>query len=553
MTIPLDSSSPELSALAPDKSTPSDSLNPSEISPRQGAWLLASVLVVALCGIAYELIIAAVSSYLLGNSVAQFSITIGLFMFSMGIGSYLTKFIDHNLVVRFVQIEIAVACVGGISAALLFLVFPYYALYKPTMYLLLLAVGTLVGLEIPLLTRILAQSKSFSESIAHVLSLDYLGALIGSVSFPLLLLPTLGFFRSSFAIGLLNLSVAAMTLWVLRQSHPQLRRYWIPTLAGLLLLVGGLLASSAIAKFAEGQLFADEMIYSSQSTYQRIVVTQHPRNGEMRLYLDGHLQFASSDEHRYHESLVHPVMSCGGPPKRILVLGGGDGLAMREIFKFKEVEKIDLVDIDPSITEMAIHFAPFQRLNQNSMVDPRVFLFHEDAFNFAMVRAKYARKGMSYDGYRGESTFHPYDRIIIDLPDPHSEVLNKLYSKEFYAGLYEILADDGCLVTQSASPIVTREAFWCIHETMKLSGFEVLPYRTFLNSFGEWGFQVATKANSGINPAELQLADVPRRYLSDEAFASAQVFALDDGPLSVPTNSLFEPKLYMLYEMGLQR
>lgn len=538
-------------------------LEGSELSSKQVAWLLASVLVVALCGIAYELIIAAVSSYLLGNSVAQFSITIGLFMFSMGIGSYLSKFIEKDLVIRFVQIEIAVACVGGISAALLFLVFPYYALYKPTMYGLLLIIGTLVGLEIPILTRIMSSSKSFSESIAHVLSLDYLGALIGSVSFPLFLLPSLGLFRSSFAIGLLNLGIAALTLWVLKDTHPRLKKYWIPTALGLVLLVGGLFSASVIAKFAEGQLFADEMIYRSQSPYQRIVVTKHPRNGEIRLYLDGHLQFAQSDEHRYHESLVHPVMSLGGSPKRILVLGGGDGLAMREIFKYPDVEKVDLVDIDPSITSLATTFPAFQRLNQDSMLDERVTLYHEDAFNFVLERAKpwihagdaAANLIESAELTGNSDTLLPprYDRIIADLPDPHSEVLNKLYSREFYRSIHAILDDDGSFVTQSASPVITREAFWCINKTITESNFSVLPYRSFLNSFGEWGFQLACKSGSGFTPESVRLKGVPVRYLDDKVFAASQVFALDDGPVGTPSNSLFEPKLYMLYEMGLAR
>jgi spermidine synthase len=513
-----------------------------ELTSHQTAWMLASVLVVALCGIAYELIIAAVSSYLLGNSVTQFSITIGLFMFSMGIGSYLSKFIQQNLVIRFVQIEIAVALIGGFCAMILFLVFPYYALYKPTMYSLTLIIGTLVGLEIPILTRILAESRSISDSIAHVLSLDYIGALIGSVSFPLLLLPSLGLFRSSFAIGLLNIAVATIALVVLRHPFSELKKYWPVTLLIIAVLFGGIFYSSAISKFAEGQLFADEMIFQEQSTYQRIVVTKHPRNGEVRLYLDGHLQFAQSDEHRYHESLVHPVMSCGKAPKRVLILGGGDGLAIREVLKYPSVEVIDLVDIDPRMTELGKTFGPIVRMNQDSLVDPKVTIFHEDAFNFVQQ----AHRRLSEDR-------SAYDRVIIDLPDPHSEVLNKLYTTEFYRLVSRILSDDGSVITQSASPIITREAFWCINKTIENSGFRVLPFRGFLNSFGEWGFNLAVKQTSEIDLETISLADVPRKHLSTDAFRAASQFALDNGPLPVPVNSLFEPKLYILYEMGLQR
>ncbi len=513
-----------------------------DLSPHQTAWLLLSVLIVALCGIAYELIIAAVSSYLLGNSVAQFSITIGLFMFAMGIGSYLTKFIHDQLVERFIQIEIAVALVGGLSAALLFLVFPYYALYKPVMYGLILLIGTLVGLEIPILTRILSRSASFSESLAHVLSLDYIGALIGSVGFPLLLLPSLGLFRSSFAIGLLNISVAAIALTLFKSSHPKVRGYWKYAFLVIGILLAGLFASGLITQFAEGQLFADEMIYSEQTPYQRIVLTSHPRNGEVRLYLDGHLQFAALDEHRYHESLVHPVMSLGKPPRKVLVLGGGDGLAIREVLKFPAVEAIELVDIDPSMTELSKRFAVIRKLNADSLLDPRVQIIHADAFNY--VQQAFARLQES-------GTW--YDRIIIDLPDPHSEVLNKLYCKEFYKLIHRILAADGAFVTQSSSPIITREAFWCIEATITAADFRVVPYLTHLNSFGEWGFQIAVKTTNTIDLRTIKLADLPRKYLSNEIFQGSQNFALDNGKIPSPINSLFEPKLYMLYESGLAK
>ncbi len=512
------------------------------LTQHQTAWLLLSVLIVALCGIAYELIIAAVSSYLLGNSVAQFSITIGLFMFAMGIGSYLTKFIHDHLVERFIQIEIAVALVGGLSAALLFVVFPYYTLYKPVMYGLILLIGTLVGLEIPLLTRILSRSASFSESLAHVLSLDYIGALIGSVSFPLLLLPSLGLFRSSFAIGLLNISVAAIALTMFGSSHPSVRGYWKVAILVIGVLLTGLFASGLITQFAEGQLFADEMIYSEQTPYQRIVLTSHPRNGEVRLYLDGHLQFAALDEHRYHESLVHPVMSLEKPPKKVLVLGGGDGLAIREVLKFPSVESIELVDIDPSMTELSKRFEVIRKLNADSLRNPRVKIIHADAFNYVQQAFSRLKEGGDW-----------YDRIIIDLPDPHSEVLNKLYCVEFYKLIHRILREDGALVTQSSSPIITREAFWCIGSTIEAAGFRVLPYRTHLNSFGEWGFQIAVKSDNSVDLRRISLAKVPRKYLSNEVFECSQVFALDNGKIVTPINSLFEPKLYMLYEAGLAR
>jgi spermidine synthase len=235
-------------------------------------------------------------------------------------------------------------------------------------------------------------------------------------------------------------------------------------------------------------------------------------------------------------------MSVGRSPKKILVLGGGDGLAIREILKFPSVTEIDLVDIDPKMTELSQRIAPILALNHNSLTDPKVTMHHEDAFNF--VQRSYAKLEPKSDWY---------DRIIIDLPDPHSESLNKLYSKEFYGLLGRILSDDGAMVTQSGSPFLTREAFWCIAKTIETSGFQVLSYQTQLNSFGEWGFQLAIKKNNSLHLSSLALTPAPRRYLSDDVFQRSQVFSMDNSRLESPVNSIFEPKLYLLYEAGLSR
>ncbi|MEL7019038.1 MAG: hypothetical protein AAGL18_09960, partial [Pseudomonadota bacterium] len=187
--------------------------------------LLASIVVVALCGIVYELIIGAVSSYLLGNSVYQFSITIGFFMFAMGAGSFVSQYIRARLIYNFILVEIILAVIGGVCSIALFLTFPFSpATYSTVMMAFILSIGFLVGLEIPILTRILAQSSGTRKSIASVMSLDYVGALIGSVAFPLVLLPSLGLVRASFAIGLANILVALVTLVCLRDHVPRPRR-----------------------------------------------------------------------------------------------------------------------------------------------------------------------------------------------------------------------------------------------------------------------------------------------------------------------------------------
>ena len=510
-----------------------------DLSRQQTALLMISVMVVALCGIVYELIIAAVSSYLIGNSVYQFSITIGLFMFAMGLGSYLTKWINHDLVERFIAIEIAVALVGGICSSLLFLLFPYASFYKPFMFGLIIAIGTLVGLEIPLLTRILSRSTEWKQAIANVLSLDYLGALFGAVGFPILMLPTLGLFRSSFAIGLLNISVALAAILMFGRSLKSFGRLLGSAIVVLLILFGGLLASQWLTQYAESRMYADNIVYSDQTAYQRIVITHNDKSDDLRLYLDKHIQFASLDEHRYHESLVHPVLSLPGTRKNVLILGGGDGMAVREVLKYPDVERIVLVDIDPAMTKLCSTFAPIVRLNEGALDDPRLTIINADGFNYLM----------DYAGKLG-SEMPPFDRVIVDFPDPHNEVLDKLYSKEFYHITKSCMANDGYLVSQCSSPFFATDVYWSIRKTMEAAKFTVKSYRVPMVSFGIWGFHLCSVSETPNWATAIDEVDC--KYLSDSVFESNCQFGRDISQgAEVVINSTFEPKLYSLYEKGI--
>ncbi|MCA9566536.1 MAG: polyamine aminopropyltransferase [Myxococcales bacterium] len=494
----------------------------------QAAVLLCSIFLVALCGIAYELIIGTVSSYLVGDSVYQFSVTIGLFMFAMGVGSYLTKRVEHDLLGVFVRIEIVLAAVGGVSGVLLFMVFPFYALYQPTMYTLIIVVGALVGAEIPLLTRMLASRESLQDSIANVLSLDYVGALVGSVSFPLLLLPSLGLFRASFAIGLLNAAVALVNVLLFKNLERR-GRLLAGSVGVTVFLVLLTVFSTAITRYAEGQLFYDRIVYRVHTPYQRVVLTQNELDGEIRLFLDGHIQFAAHDEYRYHEALVHPAMSAPGPRARVLVLGGGDGLAARELLKYPDVERIDLVDIDAAVTALSRENAILAGINEHSMDDPRVVVHNTDAFGYV------------------RETDQRWDRVIIDLPDPHNEVLTKLYSKEFYVMLRSRLEPHAVIVAQSSSPFHTPQVFWGIGRTMEAAGFHPYAYQIMVPAFGQWGFQIA--GVSGEPPHTFDFSGLDLHFLSNEVMQAAQVFAVDEqAPPDTRVNSIFEPTLYHDYQ-----
>ena len=523
-----------------DSSLATDAALDLPLTKKQSVVMMVSVLVVALCGIVYELIIASVSSYLLGNSVYQFSMTIGFFMFAMGIGSYVSKWIHNELVSVFIGIEVAVAVIGGFCSSLLFLVFPYHSFYQPVMFGLIIVIGTLVGLEIPLLARILSRTTAWKESIANVLSLDYLGALVGSVAFPLLMLPKLGLFQSSFVIGLLNIAVAILTILVFGKSLPRFKAMLACAVVALVCLVGGLLASEILTRFAESQMYADKVIFLKQTPYQRIVVTENTKNKEIRLYLDKHIQFASVDEHRYHESLVHPVMSALGSRANVLILGGGDGLAVREVLKYDDVEQITMVDIDPAITQFCAKFGPIVRLNLGSLDSSKLKVINEDAFHYLL----------DYCGNSGPN-FPRFDRVIIDLPDPHNEVLDKLYSKEFYEIIRLCMTPKGYMVCQCSSPFFARKVFWCINRTMEAASFGVTPYRVPMVSFGIWGFNLCAADGTAVD--SVQVDSTMCRYLTSEIFVDSQRFGKDISRVEdVPVNRTFEPKLYSLYVKSLE-
>jgi spermidine synthase len=503
------------------------------LSKKQTGILLISILIVALCGIAYELIIRTVSSYLLGNSVYQFSLTIGFFMFAMGVGSYLSKLLNDDHIQNFISVEIAISLVGGVCSLLLFIAFPMVrSLYDVTMYSLILTIGTLVGMEIPILTAILSQKQSTRDSIANVMSIDYLGALIGSVAFPLFLLPQLGLVRSSFAIGLINILTALTNIYFFRHYLKHVKLLTIISLSILALLIGFTIYGTVLTSFAERHLYFDQIIYQKQTAYQKIVVTKSETTTDQRLYIDGHIQFSSRDEYRYHEALVHPLLTIAGKKENVLILGGGDGLAIREVLKHKEVKRIDLVDIDPEMTRLGKELHQLATLNQHSLDNNKVHIHHQDAFTFIN------QAGILYD------------RVIIDMPDPHNEAINKLYSKEFYSMIIKRMTPNGYLASQSSSPFFTHRTYWSIEATLNAVFNDTLSYHVNIPSFGAWGFHLARR-NSAF-PEQFNFT-IDTRFLTDATMQAATVFAKDTQKIiDSPVNTIMEPTLYQLYIADLQ-
>ncbi|MBW2731456.1 MAG: polyamine aminopropyltransferase [Deltaproteobacteria bacterium] len=507
--------------------TSSESTTKAMPSRRHRGALLISVLLLSACGITYELLIGAIASYLLGSSVLQFSLTIGVFLASMGVGAYISRWIGDDLLERFIEVEIALAAVGGASGPLLFVAFTFTGSYYLVMFLLIIMVGALIGLEIPLLTRYLERYSSLRDSIANVFSLDYLGSLLASFLFPLVFLPHLGIFRTSLAVGLLNLLIALATLLFF---WPILRRRLRPLLFALgvaVALAVTLGFGTTLSKAMESRLYRDEILYAKQSPYQRLVLTRY--RDDVRLYLNGSLQFSSRDEYRYHEALVLPALSAAATRNRVLVIGGGDGLVVRQVLKAPGVKHIVLVDIDPEVTRLAREHPLLRKINNNCLEDKRVKIIHTDAFRYLDE----------------ESAL--FDVIVVDLPDPQREVLSKLYSIAFYRAIKRHLTPGGVAVTQATSPLFARKAYWCVVASVQAAGLQPLPYHTYVPSFGQWGFIMM--APRRIRGEQLQVP-FPSRSLDDGAMTRMTSFPVDYGPIEVRANTLDRPVIIEYYREG---
>ena len=506
-------------------SPPAPGLRPARFPDR---LLILSVFVVASCGLAYELIAGALSSYLLGDSVLQFSSIIGCYLFAMGVGSHLSKYVDdRDVLARFIDIELLVGLLGGLSATLLFLLFAWMsAPFRSALYALVFALGVLVGMEIPLVMRVLnARQASFSELVSRVLTFDYLGALVVSLLFPLVLAPKLGLSRTGFLFGMANVAVALWTLWHYRAEIPGLRPRLLRGVLVMAFLAAGLAGSDRLTRWAEKGLFGDEVIFATTTPYQRLVVTRW--KDDTRLYINGNLQFSSRDEHRYHEALVHPALQSLPWARRALVLGGGDGLAVREILRHANIEQITLVDLDPAMTDLFTRNAELAALNAGALSDPRVTIINADA------------------GQWLEDNAEVFDLIIADFPDPSSFGLGKLYSVPIYRLMARHLAENGALVVQSTSPWFAPKSFWCIDATLRAAGFSTHPYHAMVPSFGEWGFNLAMKRPGFVPPTRYS---VPTRFLDADSTRLMFSFPPDMRPLPVEPNHLNTQALVHYFE-----
>lgn len=494
-------------------------------------FLFLNVLVVATCGLVYELLAGTLASYVLGDSVTQFSLVIGVYLSAMGVGAWLSGFIGEGVARRFVEIELGVALIGGVSAPLLFLAYGRIGYFSLFLFGTVSLIGVLVGLELPLLMRIVKDRLEFKELVSRVLAFDYLGALLASVLFPVFLVPHLGLTRTSLLFGMLNAAVGLWATWLLRPQIPGgvfgLRARGVLVLAVLAVC---LVKADALTSLAEDSLYTDKIVHAQSSPYQRIVVTRGPAG--FQLFLNGHLQFSSADEYRYHEALVHPAMALSGKPRRVLVLGGGDGLALREVLRWDGVAAVTLVDLDPAMTGLSDAYPPLGALNRHAFDDPRVTVVNRDAFVWAE-----------------ETSGDLYDAAVIDFPDPSTYSVGKLYTTRFYRLLQRHLAPGAAVGVQCTSPLFAPTAFWCIVRTLEAAGFSVRPYHAAVPSFGVWGFALARRGDF-----ELPTALPPGlRFLTPETLPGLFALPPDVGPVPVEVNRLDNQVLVRYHESEWER
>ena len=509
-------------ALSDEEPRPQHRGAPAEVA------LLVSVFVVAACGLVYELAAGALASYLLGDSVLQFSTIIGCYLFAMGIGSWLSRFVEDHLAAVFLRVELLVGLIGGLMPATLFLLYGWSApSFRWLLYGQVLLIGTLVGLEIPLVMRLMRRHYVLKDLVSQVLTFDYLGALAVSLAFPLLFVPRLGLIRTGLLFGLMNAAVAVWAMWVFRHELRHRLAHGLSAAMVIAILMAAWAGTELITRWGEDQAFGRHIVIAETSPYQRIVVTRN--KDHIRLFLNGNLQFSSRDEYRYHESLVHPVMSAHPAPRSVLVLGGGDGMAAREILRYPAVERVTLVDLDARVTAIFAQRPELVALNQGALTSPKVRIVNEDAFKWLEAGADF------------------YDVIVVDLPDPTNYALGKLYTTAFYELVEQHLSAHGLVVVQTTSPLYARRSFWTVAHTLATTGLAVTPYHALVPSFGDWGYLIGSRRPYE-EPRTLGPAAGPLRYLTADLLPGLFEFPADMREVPTGINHLNNQVLVQTFQ-----
>ena len=489
-------------------------------------YIIVSLFAVSACAMSYQYFLGAMASYLLGNGKVQWALTISAMMVAMGFGGYCSRYVVHHERVV-LHNELLIAFIGGFSTLSQYVLNVYLGAGQSASLIYIFINGFILGFQVPLFMHIFKkQGSSFKDTIAQVTFFDFLGA-IPAVVLYILLIEEVGMVKGTMFVGLLNIAIVFLGLKIFTDEISVKHRKFLSaiTVMVLALLLCGIGYGERLAIGLEQKLYDFRIIHKEESSFQKIILTKE--KNDLRLFLNGNLQFSSLDEYRYHEALVHPAMSLAPVKESILILGGGDGLAVREILKYGEqVKKITLVDLDPAVTDLAQSHPLIKELNSNSLQDERVNIVNQDAMQFLRENVEI------------------HDVIIIDLPDPNNEALGKLYTREFYKLCGKRLAETGKMGIQSTSPYFAKEVFWTIVNTIESANFDALPYHAYVPSFGDWGFTLVSK--NTIHKENLDL-EVETRYLHEDILSAIFAFSKDEKVEVDEVNTLIRPVIIDMY------
>ena len=504
-------------------------------------------------GLVSEYVLSTVSAYILGNSIEQFSVIIALMLLMMGLAGYLQRYLsDRQLLDKFVLVESGLALLAGFAPLAIYASFGYLpSHFRLIQYFFVISIGLLIGFEIPLVLRINQQYvKTLSANLSTTYAFDYVGGFVGALIWTYVLLRTFPITEISFLVAGVNFAIAAVT-FAYFLSRGLITARWLTTVAVLVTiaaLIYGYTHNRDWSRLLEQRFYRDPVVFSELTRYQQLVLTHSRAANDYRFFINGNLQFSSVDEAIYHEHLVHPVMSLVPDRRRVLVLGGGDGLALRELLKYPQVETVTLVDIDPAVIRVAATHPVFTMLSEHAFADarvsarpsPGVVASGERAVLHQTTQQRYARGAASAepvgrvevftidaDRFLGEAR-GVWNAVVIDLPDPSSIELAKLYSREFYRKVRRVLAPGGMVALQATSPYHAQESFLAINRTLQAAGFRTLPYHDNVPSFGDWGWILAWYDTPEMEIREklarLRSLPVPTRYLTPEVVRQALVF-----------------------------
>ncbi|KJS63193.1 polyamine aminopropyltransferase [Streptomyces rubellomurinus] len=425
--------------------------------------VLLAAFVCAACGLVYELELVALGDYLLGDTVTQTSVVLSVMVFAMGLGSLLAKRLTRRPATAFALVECALALTGGLSVLALYSCWAWIGRYQAAMVVLTCLIGILIGAEIPLLMTLIQRIRreDAGRAVADLFAADYVGALIGGLAFPFLILPALGPGDGALLTGAVNaVAGAAVVLWLFREEPaPRIRRLlWTGCALVLGLLAAAAAGSDLIERAARHALYGGDVRYATRSRYQEIVLTG-PAEGPLRLYLGGRLAACGPDEYRGNEALVHPAMAAG-PDTRVLLLGGGDGLALREVLRHRGVRTVRLVDTDPALPRLARTDPALSALGDHSLDDPRVTVTAADPLAW-LRRAPEDGPG---DGY---------DVVLADLPAPADGGPVAFHSQEFYGLAARLLAPGGRIAVRAGGD---EGGLWQIESGLRAAGLRTAPY-----------------------------------------------------------------------------